>query len=410
MSAKILFLLKERPVIEPLGIMYLSAALQAEGHMVAVGYGMDHEALIGAPDYIAYSVMTGDRDYFLGLNRMLKERYKFVSVFGGPDPTFFPEGYRDEPGVDAFVRGEGEDAFPALIRDNLDGEIIGYPVNINDIPHPDRTHFSRGGIQHFMASRGCPFSCTYCFNSKWKSLFEDRRVRYRNVSDLCTEIYKTNPSFVYFQDDCFGSSRKWLKRFVREYDGFSYHCHLRADTLDNEYVSLLGKSGCYSVHVALETADEAYRKKMLGRHMANETIIEACAKLKDAGIKIMLQNMIGLPGTTINDDLDTLLVNIAIKPDYAWCSIYQPYPGTVLGDYCYKKGLVRGGFKPSFFETSPLTFNPNHIRQLEVLQKEFAVSVKNAEMPYLLTPQAAVKRMYDRERAAADKILYRGMI
>ncbi len=409
MSAKILFLLKEQPKVEPLGILYLSAALQAEGHGVGVGYGMDHEGLIGAPDYVAYSVMTGDRDYFLTLNRELKSRYEFISVFGGPDPTFFPEAYRDNQDVDVFVRGEGEEAFPAIIRENLDGEIIGYPVNIDDLPHPDRALFPTK-IHHFIASRGCPFSCTYCFNSKWKKLFEDKRVRYRNMDDLMMEINDAKPSFVYFQDDCFGASRKWLKRFVREYPKIPYHCHLRADTLDDEYIALLHESNCVSAHVALETANEEYRKKILGRRMSNQTVVEACKKLQDAGIRIMLQNMIGLPGTTIQDDMETLDLNKRIKPEYAWCSIYQPYPGTVLGDDCIKKGLVVGHYHPSFFESSPLNFDDDHISKLEVLQKEFAVAVKHNETPAPLTRQAALKRMYDRERYAADKILYKGII
>lgn len=406
---KILFLLKEKPKVEPLGIMYLSAALKKEGYMVAVGYGMDRELLIGAPDIVAYSVMTGDREYFLGLNRTLKDRYEFQSVFGGPDPTFYPEGYRDQPGVDAFVRGEGEDAFLALIRENLTGEIIGYPVDIDDIPPPDRTLF-KTKIHHFMASRGCPYSCTYCFNSKWKTLFEDKRVRYRNVSDLCTEIYQTNPSFVYFQDDCFGASTKWLSRFVREYDGFPYHCHLRADIINDEMIVMLAKSGCHSVHIALETANEEYRKKMLGRRMSNDTITDAILNLKSQDIKVMLQNMIGLPGTTIDDDLDTLAFNLAVCPDYAWCSIYQPYPGTVLGDECKKKGLIQYIITESFFEQSPLNFSDIHRQELKILQKEFACAVKYHYWPEPLNQEAALQRMYNRERDLADKILYRGNI
>jgi len=409
MSAKILFLLKEQPKVEPLGILYLSAALQAEGHGVGVGYGMDHEGLIGAPDYVAYSVMTGDRDYFLTLNRELKSRYEFISVFGGPDPTFSPEAYRDNQDVDVFVRGEGEEAFPAIIRENLDGEIIGYPVNIDDLPHPDRALFPTK-IHHFIASRGCPFSCTYCFNSKWKKLFKDKRVRYRNMDDLMMEINDAKPSFVYFQDDCFGASRKWLKRFVREYPKIPYHCHLRADTLDDEYIALLHESNCVSAHVALETANEEYRKKILGRRMSNQTVVEACKKLQDAGIRIMLQNMIGLPGTTIDNDLETLDFNRIIQPHYAWCSIYQPYPGTVLGDECYKKGIVNHEPGQTFFETSPLNFDAEHIRQLEVLQKEFAIAVKHDYPPWPLTPKAFMSRVYQAGRAEADKILFQEMI
>ena len=408
---KILFLLRQAPIVEPLGIMYLSAALKKEGHEVAVALGGNHCAKMATfkPDIVAYSVMTGDQNYFLGMNNALKERYEFMSVFGGPHPTFFPEDFRDRPGVDAFIRGEGEDAFPALIRDNLDGEVIGYPVNIDEIPHPDRTLF-KTKIHHFMASRGCPYSCTYCYNSKWKGMFEQKAVRYRNVTDLCKEISEANPTFAYFQDDCFGASIKWMARFAREYAGPPYHCHLRADIIDDERVRLLVESGCHSVHVALETANEEYRKKMLGRRMSNDTILEGIQRLKNGGIKIMLQNMIGLPGTTIYDDLETLELNMRIKPDYAWCSIYQPYPGTVLGDECYKKHIVVEPIGPRFFETSALNFEPEHLSRLRVLQKEFACAVKYGYWPDPLTPEAALERMYKRERAEADKILYRGLV
>jgi radical SAM superfamily enzyme YgiQ (UPF0313 family) len=94
--------------------------------------------------------------------------------------------------------------------------------------------------------------------------------------------------------------------------------------------------------------------------------------------------MIGIPSGTIDDDLATLEFNIRCNPTYSWVSIYQPYPGTVLGDYCVKNGYYTGDYSDlasNFFDTSFLNFSEGYKEQLECLQKVFALCVEVGYIP-----------------------------
>lgn len=64
--------------------------------------------------------------------------------------------------------------------------------------------------------------------------------------------------------------------------------------------------------------------------------------------------MIGLPTEQYDDILETIKLNIECKPDYAWVSIFQPYPGTEIYEYCKENGLLSGNYKnvPNFHYSS----------------------------------------------------------
>ena len=88
--------------------------------------------------------------------------------------------------------------------------------------------------------------------------------------------------------------------------------------------------------------------------------------------------MIGLPGETIDDAIATLDLNIACRPTVAWASLYQPYPGTDLGDRCRSVGLFSGtvdDLKPSFFEASVLPLPDK--REFVNLQRLFGVAASS---------------------------------
>jgi hypothetical protein len=95
--------------------------------------------------------------------------------------------------------------------------------------------------------------------------------------------------------------------------------------------------------------------------------------------------MLGLPGGTIADDLDTLALNHACRPGYANAFLYQPYPRTELGDYARHEGYVEGSLDDidaSAWERSVLSFSSaSEKRQIENLNKLFAIAV---EWPWLL--------------------------
>ena len=87
--------------------------------------------------------------------------------------------------------------------------------------------------------------------------------------------------------------------------------------------------------------------------------------------------MVGLPGSTLKDDLETLKMNIKIKPLYAWVSIFQPYPGLELTEYAAKHGYLDIDFDKidkKFFENSVLKIEK--AKQREHLQKWFGIAAE----------------------------------
>jgi radical SAM superfamily enzyme YgiQ (UPF0313 family) len=92
---KILFVVKSK-VMENLGVMYLASVVKQAGHetkIVDINQGWP-EALSWNADIMGYSIMTGDQDRFKQLDSNIKlHRPGITTIVGGPDPTFFPQGY-----------------------------------------------------------------------------------------------------------------------------------------------------------------------------------------------------------------------------------------------------------------------------------------------------------------------------
>jgi len=140
---------------------------------------------------------------------------------------------------------------------------------------------------------------------------------------------------------------------------------------------LLKEAGCYSVHMAIEAADDFVRNEILKRAMSKEAICNAATLLNKYRIKTMTQNMLGLPGSSLAKDLKTLKLNIECRPQYAWVSIFQPYPRTEIAEFCKQQGLYDGNpeaIQERFFDSSILKLKNK--REIENLQKWFALAVR----------------------------------
>jgi anaerobic magnesium-protoporphyrin IX monomethyl ester cyclase len=412
---KVLFVVKSK-AIECLGPQYLSAVVKQCGHDAKICDILEAPIVSAAwkPDAVGYSIMTGDRERFMELHETLKKRLSFVSIVGGPDVSFFPEGYE---WADHVVIGEGETwlaGFLASKRLKTDP----YP-DIDSIPWPDRTNFPNMKIRDFLASRGCAHSCGYCYSEKWAAMMPDLpRVRFRDVDDVIAEVKSVGGAFNYFQDACFGLKRSWLIDFCERYwisVKSPFHIHLRPEQVTVETVSHLAMAGCYSIRFALETASNRLRKLIGREKTTNGETYEASRLCRKYNIRFMVQNIMGLPESTIEDDLETLEVNIRSRPDYGWCSIFQPYPGTALGDYCKEKRYYTGDFSElsdSFFDKSPLNFSDEHREQLVCLQKIFALAVETKTMPMMeeLTLERFPGLVHRMMRQLGDKRIYAGII
>jgi len=411
---------------EPHGVMRLSSLLREHGHetkMVVASHEDPLEvALDWRPDVLGYSVYTGTHRDYLNLNYQLRSRLPGVlSVFGGPHPTFFPE-LIDEEGVDGVCIGEGEyatlDLFETLQKEGdpstilnwhwkrRDGTVVRNPVRpllsgpeLDDLPSADRDLIydahpatRRHMIRPFITGRGCPYNCSFCFNRAYSEIYDSGtpRVRRRSVDSVLDEIDQVRDryglSFVMFLDDTFVVSKKWLREFSPKYHqriGLPWWAQARADLIDDERATLLQEAGCVSVSFGIETGNDELRNAVLNRNMSKEQILAASDTLRRHQIAFSTNNMVGLPLGGLAADLETLELNIACRPAYANCFIFQPYPKTALGELTRKHGLI-GSFDDlsgSVIDDTPLRFDPEEKRQIENLQKLFSVTV---EFPFLL--------------------------
>lgn len=408
----------------PLGIMYLSSSLKDSGHEVSVCSSRFKEIVTAynrfKPEVIGYAVTTGYHDYFLYINKKMKRAVgnSTYSIFGGPHATYFPEIIKEE-GVDAVFRGESELAIvefasvfnePEIlyrvknlwVKDKSDPyRIHKNPVrplieDLDSLPFPDRALISDYTGKHaafhtVMSSRGCPYNCTYCFNASYRNLYEGKgkMLRRRSVANLIAEIKQIKEQYplqhLSFQDDEFCDSLEWLKEFSFSYRkeiGVSFSCNFRPNLVTQEKVALLKNAGLRSVTMAFESGSERVRNRILKRNLSDASMLAAAAIIKSQGIFLNVQNILGIPGSSLSDDFETLYLNVCARPDYAWVSIYAPYPGTELGEYAKSNGYFDGDLtciKPTYHFRSILKIS-NKL-QVENLHKLFALAV---EYPWTL--------------------------
>lgn len=157
-------------------------------------------------------------------------------------------------------------------------------------------------------------------------------------------------------------------------------------------------------------------RKLINRGKTNnEHVYIAARLLKKEKIALILQNILGLPTATIENDLETLEANIRSRPAYAWTSIFQPYPETGLAKICEQKGLYSGDYSEigdNFFDKSILNVSDEYKEHVSCLQRVFAFCVEMQVMPKVsdLTWERLPKFIHSVMRAVGDRRMFPGII
>ncbi len=415
--ARLLFL--QNMDYEFLGPMYISSMLKNHGHECRIEIGQHLEDFNSAiidfePDLVGFSIMSGSHPWGRTMAIKIKQEFGIRNIFGGAHPTFFPE-FAAEEGIDYIVRGEGEETILEIMdridrNDSFDDvPNISYQHNgklnnnalrnlredMDEYPFPDRLLYQDldkrldRTVRNVITSRGCPFHCSFCFEDAMRELYKGKGkyVRIREIPEVIKECKRlkeeTDVRVIYFADDVFGMKKVWLYEFLEVYKkevGLEFICLVRADIVasDEQYAFKLAEAGCKSVFFGVESGNEDLRNQVLKKQLTDHQIIKAAELLHTAGIKFRTYNILGLPDETLEDAFSTVEMNIKIKADYPWCSVFSPFPGTELTDYAFAKGYLSPTFDyekldKSFFLDSQLQL-PN-IREMQNLQKLFQTAV-----------------------------------
>lgn len=418
---KILFL--QRDPFVNMGVMSLSACLK-EKHSCYLLIENAEQNLMREikkinPDIIAFSCTTGIHTWALKTASDIKKQLKIPIIMGGPHPTFFPEVINNEA-VDIICMGEGEKAIVELLsklesQENITNinnlyvkkeekiyrnDLSNLIKNLDDLPFVDRFIYRRYPFimrqknLRVMTGRGCPYNCTFCFNKSLKEMYKNKGeyVRRRSINNVINEIVQVRKHFkikrVDFQDDTFiYGFETWLKPFLEEYRckvNLPFTCSVRANLVTLELARALKKGGCHSVKMGIESGNEYLNNTVLGKNLTREVLMKAVENLKKANLKIETFNIIGIPGETIKDALNTLKFNQQLKVDFARCSLLQPYPKTEIEMYAKQGGYLDKNYNLNYFENSYFVDTPIILKDKNAfinIQRLFNIGVKH---PFLL--------------------------
>lgn len=283
------------------------------------------------PDIVAFSCYIFNiariREVISDLKSILPN---ITIILGGPEVSYNAEDYLSKnPSADYIICGEGEERFKQLLlalsenKKPCDIDGIAYRNN-NQIIFDSPTSFIKNldtiaspytdemldraaeKIIYFEASRGCPFSCSYCLSSVSGGV---RRFSFERIKDDLLKIMMSDARQVKFVDRTFNCNLNAAKQIVKfilssaqndksgKIKSKNYHFEAAADLFDDELINLLvgAPFGLFQLEIGIQSFNEK-TLEAVGRKTNLEICKKNIRKLLGAGnMHIHLDLIAGLP-------------------------------------------------------------------------------------------------------------------
>ncbi len=359
----------------PLGLLYVSGYLNEQdipNHVFDSTFSNQQEQLEciaqKKPDVVAIYTNLMTKVQVIKLIKILKTDaiYGFPKiVLGGPDITYNLENYL-KAGAQYLVIGEGEETmaqlYEAIVEKRGISEIPGIAYLENDkvvkttprtkmkdlgnLPLPNRAAIpvekyldawkSHHGSSSMTIStqRGCPYTCKWCSTAVYGQSYR-RRPAKLVVEEMAMLRDTWNPDTLWFVDDVFTVSHKWLRSFHDEVIArdviIPFECITRAERLNDEVLELLKSAGCYRIWIGAESGSQKIIDAM-DRRVDVGVVQEAIHKANALGIETGTFIMLGYPGEDRKDIKETIEHLKKSNPTHYTITVAYPIKGTALYD------------------------------------------------------------------------------
>lgn len=364
-----------RPYV-PLGILYISAYLERYGYDNDVfdSTFSSFEKLSGfllerQPDVVGIYTNLMTKLNVLRIMHFIKSQPALQAtriVLGGPETRNHIAKFLEHQ-ADFIVLGEGERTMLELVQ-WMDGRQEGGPENIDgiawldgaagmrqnrersklknydELPMPNRLKVdlqryldvwkNRHGTNTISVStmRGCPYSCKWCSRAVYGQSY-----RRRNPANVVDEIAWIKEHYavdsLWFVDDVFTISHKWLQEFTDEMKRrklvIPYECITRADRMNEEVIRNLRESGCFRVWIGAESGSQKVID-LMDRRVEIKQVQDMIRLARKYGMEAGTFIMVGYPGETKEDIYATVRHLKASDPDLFTITVAYPIKGTPL--------------------------------------------------------------------------------
>jgi hypothetical protein len=203
-----------------------------------------------------------------------------------------------------------------------------------------------------MASRGCPFECTFCIHNFTRKATEGlgTYLRRRSVAHVMRElraVVAARPKLeaIAFSDDIFAPPRPWLEEFAEAYKrdiGLPFVVYSFPGMVDDKRVRIMRDAGLWCTTMGIQSGSDRIRRDCYERETANEDIIEACKVLARYHVVRNLDFIGDNPYETDADRRATVdLLARLPKPFYFNFYSLTYFPGVDLTKRALRDGFIR---------------------------------------------------------------------
>lgn len=435
-----------------MGILYIATFLKKknvdvkvidsfiEGHTLKE---LTEKILKEEPDIVGFSIMTCQVNAFLEIAKELKKMDPSLRICCGGSHigSTREELFKFTKDIDFLFYGEGEYTFYKFIKafkknlsfEEIDGliykkdkeVIINKPPkpiqNLDDLPFPDLnlvdikkydSYYAKSlPLTSIMASRGCPFNCTFCdaYATHGKTL----RLRPpKNIVDEIEHNHKKHKiKQVMIKDSTFTVNKKWVYEICSDIKKrglkINWTCNTRVDMVDEELLKTMKDSGCHMVMFGIESGSQKILD-MLHKGITIEQIRRSISLCKKVGIETTGYFMIGNPGETEEDAHKTLKLAKELDLDLATFGVTVAYPGTELYDWALENNALPDRFwymKKDMKISNSIREMDGNLHLINLSPEKQAELIKKANRSFYLRPSfifkqlTKLKRISDLKRA-----------